>query len=176
MTSAALGLERKCIWMRFRKKLWYVHMTCHSVLAFSIELINQFVLLHLRVLIGPHIFYDRPRHRRYVTCLGNFCHWMQIHPPPPPLSPFCRGAQIFKQKKLKKLVVALKFLFFLTVLSLNSNFFLLVLFACKDPSPLSKSSKRRNHLKPENLETLCYTQRHSAITSYRAETKYLKQA
>ena len=150
-------------------------MTCHSVLAFSIELINQFVLLHLRVLIGPHIFYNRPRHKRYVTCLGNVTEVTEckVTPPPPP---FCRGAQSFKHKKLKKLVVALKFLFFLTVLSLNSNFFLLVLFACKDPSPLSKSSKRRNHLKPENLETLCYTQRHSAITSYRAETKYLKQA
>ena len=31
--------------------------------------------------------------------------------------------------------------------------FFLVLFASKDPSPLYKSSKRRNHLKPENLET-----------------------
>ena len=59
-----------------------------------------------------------------------------------------------KDKKLKKLAVALKFLYFLTVLSLNSNVFLLVLFACKDPAPLCKSSKRRNHLKLENLETL----------------------
>ena len=32
--------------------------------------------------------------------------------------------------------------------------FFLVLFACKDFSPLYKSSKRRNRLKPENLETL----------------------
>ena len=29
-----------------------------------------------------------------------------------------------------------------------------VLFACKDPSPLYKSSKTRDHLKLENLETL----------------------
>ena len=50
--------------------------------------------------------------------------------------------------KLKKLALALKFL---TVLSLNSNVFLIVLFDCKDPS--FKFSKRRNHLKPENLET-----------------------
>ena len=68
------------------------------------------------------------------------------------------GAFLFfkkKDKKLKKLVVALKFLCFLTVLSSNSNvFFLLVLFACKDPSTLYKSSKRRNHLKTENLETI----------------------
>ena len=59
----------------------------------------------------------------------------------------------FKDKKLKKLVVALKFLCFLTVLSSNPVF-LLVLFACKDPSTLYKSSKRRNHLKTENLETI----------------------
>ena len=45
-----------------------------------------------------------------------------------------------KDNKLKKLVVALKFLYFLTVLSLNSDVFMLVLFACKDPSRLYKSS------------------------------------
>ena len=32
--------------------------------------------------------------------------------------------------------------------------FLLVLFASKDPFPLNKSSKTRNHLKPGNLGTL----------------------
>ena len=32
--------------------------------------------------------------------------------------------------------------------------FSLVLSACKGLSPLYKSSKRRNHLKPDNLETL----------------------
>ena len=32
--------------------------------------------------------------------------------------------------------------------------FLLVLFACEDPSPLYKSSKRRDHLKHENLKIL----------------------
>ena len=63
------------------------------------------------------------------------------------------AAFFFKDKKLKKLAVALKFLYFHTVLSLNSVF-LLVLFAWKDPSPLNKSSKRRNHLKPDNLKTL----------------------
>ena len=31
---------------------------------------------------------------------------------------------------------------------------MLVLFACEDPSTLYKSSKKRDHLKPENLETL----------------------
>ena len=54
------------------------------------------------------------------------------------------------------------FLYFLTVLSLNSNLFyqcfLLVSFACKYPSLQGmiwyESSKRRNHQKPENLETL----------------------
>ena len=71
---------------------------------------------------------------------------------------FCSFISAFlflkKDKKLKKLVVALKFLYFLTVLNLNSNVFLPVLFACKDPSPLYKSSKGRNHVKPENLGTL----------------------
>ena len=58
--------------------------------------------------------------------------------------------------------------------------FLLVLFACKDPSPLYESLKRRNHLKPENLETLllllalkiCV----KSVTSYQAEMKYLGEA
>ena len=63
-----------------------------------------------------------------------------------------------KDKKLNKLPVALKFHYFLTVLSLYSTlfyqWFLLVLFPCKDPSPLYKSSKRKNHHKPESVETL----------------------
>ena len=64
------------------------------------------------------------------------------------------AASLFlKDKKLKKLVVALKFLNFITALSLNS-FFLPVLFASKDPSPLHKSSIRKNNLKPKNLEKL----------------------
>ena len=67
---------------------------------------------------------------------------------------FIAAFPFFKDKKSKKLVAALKFLYFLTVLSLNSNVFVLVLFACKDSSPLYKSSKRSNHLKPENLQTL----------------------
>ena len=66
---------------------------------------------------------------------------------------FIAAFPFFKYKKLKKFVVALKFLCLLTVLYLNSVF-LLVLFACKDPSLLYNSSKRRKHLKPENLEIL----------------------
>ena len=58
-----------------------------------------------------------------------------------------------------------------------------VLFSCKDPSPLYKSSKRRNRLKPEYLETLfarhflCYQHKKYllCLTSYRAETKYLQE-
>ena len=69
-----------------------------------------------------------------------------------------------KDKKLKKLAAA----------------FLLALFACKDPSPLYKSSKTRNHLKPENLETLfllsALKMPIKSATSYQAETKYLEDA
>ena len=46
-----------------------------------------------------------------------------------------------KDKRLKKLVVPLNS-------DLFYQYFLLVLFACKDPSPLYKFSKRMNHLKP----------------------------
>ena len=61
-----------------------------------------------------------------------------------------------KDKKLKKLAAALKFLHLLTVLILNSVF-LLILFTWKDLSLWYKFSKGRNHVKPENLETfLCY--------------------
>ena len=60
---------------------------------------------------------------------------------------FIAAFLLLKDKKLNKLVVALKFV---TVLNLNSN----VCNACKDPTPLHKSSKRRNHIKPEYLETL----------------------
>ena len=85
-----------------------------------------------------------------------------------------------EDKKLKKLAVASKFLYFLTVLSLNTNLFhqcfLLVFFAYKDPSPLYKSSKRRNHLKPKNLETLFLLSALKVLiksgTSYQAEIKY----
>ena len=59
--------------------------------------------------------------------------------------------------------------------------FSLVLFACKDPSPLYKSSKRRKHLKdfkPENLETLfqlsALKMPIKSVTSYQAEIKYLE--
>ena len=66
------------------------------------------------------------------------------------------AAFFLKDKKLKKLAVALKFLYFLTDLILNLIFFA-SLITCKDPSPLSISSKRRNYLKPENFETFfCY--------------------
>ena len=77
-------------------------------------------------------------------------------------SSFIAAFLFLEDKKLNKSAVASKFLCLLTVLSLNSDLFdqcfLLVLFTCKeDPSPLYESSKRRNHLKPENLETLfCY--------------------
>ena len=82
------------------------------------------------------------------------------------------------------MAVALKFLYFLNVLSLNSNLFyqcfLLVLFACKDPSLLYKSSKRRKPLKPENLETLfllsIFKKPVKSVASYQAEIKYLEEA
>ena len=84
-----------------------------------------------------------------------------------------------KDKKLKKFAVALKLL---TVLSLNSVF-LLVLFACKDTSLLYKSSKTRNYLKPENLETPAISIKNAYwklkirnISSYQAEIKYLEDA
>ena len=58
--------------------------------------------------------------------------------------------------------------------------FLLVLFACKDISPLYKSSKTRNHIKPENLETLfllsALKMPIKSATSYHAEIKYLEHA
>ena len=54
------------------------------------------------------------------------------------------------------------------------------LFACKDPSPLYKSLKRRNHLKPENLETpflrSALKMPIKSVTSYQAEIKYLDEA
>ena len=81
----------------------------------------------------------------------------------------------FLKDKLKKLALALKLL---TVLSLNSNVFLLVLFSCKNPSPLYKSSKTRNYLKPDNLETLfllsALKMPNKSVTSYQAEIKYLE--
>ena len=83
-----------------------------------------------------------------------------------------------KDNKLKKLAVALNFPYFLTVLSLNSCF-LLVLFACKDPSPLYKSSKTRSYLKPENLETLflfALKMPVKPVTIYQAEIKFLEEA
>ena len=47
---------------------------------------------------------------------------------------------------------------------------MLVLFACKDSSPLYKFSKTKNHLKPENLETLFLLSMHiKSITNYQAE-------
>ena len=57
--------------------------------------------------------------------------------------------------------------------------FLLDLFACKDSSPLYKSSKKRSHLKPEKLETLFLLsalKMPTSLTSYRAEIKYLEEA
>ena len=58
--------------------------------------------------------------------------------------------------------------------------FSLVLFACKDPSPLYKSSKRKNHLKHDNLETFFLLSALKipikSVTSYQAETEYLEEA
>ena len=66
----------------------------------------------------------------------------------------------------------------LTVLSLNSVF--LVLFACKDPSPLYKSSKTSNHLKPDNLVTFfllsALKMSIKSATNYQAEIIYLENA
>ena len=53
-------------------------------------------------------------------------------------------------------------------------------FACKDSSPLHKSSKRRNHLKPENLETLFLLSalkvHIKSVISNQTEIKYLEEA
>ena len=80
---------------------------------------------------------------------------------------------LFLKDQLKKLALALKLL---TVLSLNFNVFLLVLFACKNPSPLYKSSETRNYLKPDNLETLfllsALKMPNKSVISYQAEIKY----
>ena len=58
--------------------------------------------------------------------------------------------------------------------------FYLVLFACKDPFPLYKSSKRRNPFKPKNLETLflllALKVSIKSVTSYEVEIKYLEEA
>ena len=57
---------------------------------------------------------------------------------------------------------------------------IVVLFACKDSSPLYKSSKKRNHLKPEKLETLfllsALKMPNKSVTSHQAEIKYLEEA
>ena len=57
--------------------------------------------------------------------------------------------------------------------------FSLVLSACKGLSPLYKSSKRRNHLKPDNLEIffllLALKMPVKSVTSYQAEIKYLEE-
>ena len=56
--------------------------------------------------------------------------------------------------------------------------FVLVLFACKYLSPFYKSSKKRNHLKPENFETLfllpVLKMPIKSVTSYQAEIKYFE--
>ena len=62
---------------------------------------------------------------------------------------------------------------------LNSDVFFLVLFACNGPSPLCKSSKRWNHLKPVNLETVfllsALKMPTKSVTSYEAEIQYLEE-
>ena len=78
---------------------------------------------------------------------------------------FCFAFFFFERQEITGIACSSDFplfLYFLTVLSLNSNLFyqcfLLVSFACKYPSLQGmiwyESSKRRNHQKPENLETL----------------------
>ena len=58
--------------------------------------------------------------------------------------------------------------------------FLLVLFACKDPSTLYKSSMRKNHLKPDNLETFfllsALQMSIKSVTCYQVEIKYLEES
>ena len=54
--------------------------------------------------------------------------------------------------------------------------FLLVLFACKNPSLLYKASKRRKPLKSENLETIfllsALKKPIKSVTSYQAEIRW----
>ena len=56
---------------------------------------------------------------------------------------------------------------------------MLVLFASKDPSPLYKSSKTKNYLKHENLEThfllSALEMPIKSFTCYQAEIEYLKR-
>ena len=35
------------------------------------HIVNQFMLVHLRALIGPHMLCHRQRRQRDATCLGN---------------------------------------------------------------------------------------------------------
>ena len=83
---------------------------------------------------------------------------------------YCSCSFFLKDKILKKLAVTVKFL---TVSSLKC--FLLLLFACNNPCPLCKSSKTKNHLKPENLETLfllsALKMPIKSVNSYQAEQK-----
>ena len=55
-----------------------------------------------------------------------------------------------------------------------------VLFACKDPSSLYKSSKRRNQLKHENFQALfllsALKMPIKSVNSYQAKIKYLEEA
>ena len=55
---------------------------------------------------------------------------------------------------------------------------MLVLLACKDFSPLYKSSKTRKHLKPENLEALVLLSALEmpikSVPNYQVEIKFLE--
>ena len=56
---------------------------------------------------------------------------------------------------------------------------MLVLFVCKDLSPLYKSSKTKNYLKPENLETLFLLSTLkipiTSVTTYKEKIKILRR-
>ena len=84
----------------------------------------------------------------------------------------------WKDKKLKKLALALKLHTYCFKFKIEC--FLLVLFASKDPSPLYKSSKTRNHLKPGNLDTFfllsALKMPSKSVTSHQAEINCLEDA
>ena len=53
------------------------YQACKMELFCENHIVNQFVLLHLRVLIVPHMFSSKTCHKRDVTCLWNLGQWRQ---------------------------------------------------------------------------------------------------